>query len=141
MVEKNEEYDKMQLKSIEQMFGVIEVNIPDNYVFNENTKIHVFDCINEKYERITLLTNKYNKYLTNIHPMLRGSALYDIYTGKDIQISQLGEESANEEEESANEGEKSANEEEESGEESDEESGEEEGEENMSLSDISGLEF
>lgn len=141
MVEKNEEYDKMQLKSIEQMFGVIEVNIPDNYVFNENTKIHVFDCINEKYERITLLTNKYNEYLTNIHPMLRGSALYDIYTGKDIQISQLGEESANEEEESANEGEKSANEEEESGEESDEESGEEEGEENMSLSDISGLEF
>ena len=43
MMEKNEEYDNMKIKSIEQIFGVIEVNIPDNYVFNENTTINVFD--------------------------------------------------------------------------------------------------
>jgi hypothetical protein len=151
MVEKNEEYDQMQLKTIEQIFGVIEVNIPDNYVFNENTKIHVFDCVNEKYEKITLLTEKYNEYLTNIHPMLRGSALYDIYTGKDIQILQLGEEGEEEsdgenDEESGEENDEESGEEnnEESGEENNEESGEENNEEsgdedNMSLSDISDI--
>jgi len=152
MMEKNEEYEKMKIKTIEQMFGVIEVNIPDNYVFNENTKIHVFDCVREKYERITLLTDKYNEYLTNIHPMLRGSALYDIYTGKDIQIADLEEEESGEEDDESdeendeesdeeNDEESDKKEEEKSDGENDEESDEEEpGEEDMSLSDISGLE-
>ena len=36
MKTKQEEYKKMPLKSIEQIYGAIEVNIPNKYIYNEN---------------------------------------------------------------------------------------------------------
>jgi hypothetical protein len=40
---KNKEYKKLPVSSIEEIYGVLSVNLKDNYVYNENTKILFMD--------------------------------------------------------------------------------------------------
>ena len=46
--DKNKQYDNLPLKSIEQIYAGIEVNLKDKYVFNENTTVIIFDSIKKK---------------------------------------------------------------------------------------------
>lgn len=83
MSEKEKEYEKLPLKSTEQIFGAIQANLPDDYVYNENTSVFVFDCVKE--ETNVFKPNK--EYLDNIndtHPLARGTFLYDLYNGKQV---------------------------------------------------------
>ena len=78
MKQKLTEYDKIPLQSIDQIYGAIESNISDQYVFNKNTTVFVFDCISESCNRLQLSNDTYTE-LNNIHPISRGSFLYDLY--------------------------------------------------------------
>jgi hypothetical protein len=49
MIEKEKEYSKMPLKNTEQIFGAIDVNIPDVYKYNKETVFVIMDCINKNY--------------------------------------------------------------------------------------------
>ena len=78
MQEKTIEYNKIPLQSIEQIYGSIESNISDKYIFNKNTTIFVMDCISEDCKRLELPEDIYDE-LNNIHPISRGIFLYELY--------------------------------------------------------------
>lgn len=81
MIRKKHEYSKLPLKSIEQIYAGIESNIPDEYVYNNNTNVVIFDTIKENTGYLTLTPEQIN-IINEIHPLCRGTSLYDIYTGK-----------------------------------------------------------
>lgn len=78
MSEKNNSYKKLPLQSPEQIYGAIETNIPDNYVFNENTSIFIFNSHEENCD-IYKLEEDQLKNINNIHPIMRGTFVYDLY--------------------------------------------------------------
>lgn len=75
--EKQKDYDKMPLKSTEQIYGAIEANIPDKYLFNENTTVFVMNCITENCSRMEL-TPDMIKDVNNTHPLGKGMFLYSL---------------------------------------------------------------
>ena len=75
---KKDEYSKIPLQNIEQIYGAIEVNIPDKYVFNNNTTVFVMDCVNEKCERLELSYDTID-LLNNNANIYRGNILYKKY--------------------------------------------------------------
>lgn len=78
MGQKEEDYKKLPLQTIEQMYAAIEVNISDNYIFNENTKIHMYDSVSKK-TNIFKPELKDIEIINNLHSLSRGSFLYDLY--------------------------------------------------------------
>lgn len=78
MKDKTHNYDKLPLQSTEQIYGAIEVNFPDKYVFNENTTVFVMNCIGEKCSRLKLNTEMINK-VNNTHSLGKGTLLYKLY--------------------------------------------------------------
>ena len=79
MAEKNKTYKKLPLQSIEQIYGAIEVNIPDNYIFNKNTSVFILNSIEENSDIIYNISEEQLKTINNINPITRGTFLYDMY--------------------------------------------------------------
>jgi hypothetical protein len=75
MTEKNHEYNKLPLQTTEQIFGAIESNIQDKYVFNENTTVFVMDCIHKKCSRLKL-TPEICEEVNKTHSLGKGTVLY-----------------------------------------------------------------
>lgn len=75
---KQKEYNKMPINTIEQIYATIDINIPDNYVYNENTGFLIFDCITEKTIPFKLTNNELQQ-LNDIHPISQGGWLYKKY--------------------------------------------------------------
>jgi len=44
------EYNKLPVQNIDQIMGILQVNIPEPYVLTENTKVYVVDCVREVNE-------------------------------------------------------------------------------------------
>ena len=72
---KNKEYSKLDLTTPEQIYGCIEVNIPDKYEYSENTKICILDCV-KKETRYMKIKKETAKDLNNVHSISRGAFLY-----------------------------------------------------------------
>jgi hypothetical protein len=81
MTEKEKQYAKMHINSVDQIYTVVEVNIPDEYVFNDNTTILVLDSTQNSTD-IMDLTDKETEEINNILPIYRGTALYDFHKQK-----------------------------------------------------------
>jgi hypothetical protein len=75
---KNKEYTKMPLQNIEQILGVIEINLPDKYIYNQNTKIIIIDSTKELSD-IFDIDSIYLDEINNTHSMAKGSLLYKLY--------------------------------------------------------------
>ena len=75
---KERRYNRLPLKSIRQIYGVIDANIPDNYVFNDNTVVFVMDCVNEKCKRLDINMDTVQD-INKINPNERGTFLYNLY--------------------------------------------------------------
>ena len=75
---KEKEYKKLPLQTPEQIYGAIEVNLPDKYIFNKNTTVFVMDCISEKCGRLEM-TDGICEEINNSHILGRGSVLYEFY--------------------------------------------------------------
>lgn len=78
MKQKKKEYSKLPIHSTEQVYACIESNIPDNYVYNQNTTVFMFDCINERCIPFELNSNDISE-LNDMHPLSRGLFLYNSY--------------------------------------------------------------
>jgi hypothetical protein len=78
MIDKKREYDKLPLQSIEQIYAAIEVNLPDEYQFNERTSIVIFD-IKNKTTNSFKLPSKYISKINKISNLSRGTFLYEKY--------------------------------------------------------------
>jgi hypothetical protein len=77
MKAKNKDYERLPLQTTEQIYGAIEVNIKDNYVFNENTTVFVMNCITEECSRLKLTTEQIRK-VNSSHTLGKGSFLYSM---------------------------------------------------------------
>ena len=80
MNNKEKQYRKLPLKSTEQIFAAIDVNIPTEYEFNKNTIVLVMNCISKNIDLLSLSKKQIN-IINKIHPLCKGTALYDIHTG------------------------------------------------------------
>ena len=78
MKNKQKEYEKLPLKSTEQIYGAIECNFPDEYIYTENTSVFVVDSITNKCT-IYKIPNDQLEYVNDLHPMARGTFIYDLY--------------------------------------------------------------
>jgi len=77
MKEKELQYNKIPVQSVEEIFGILETNIQDKYIFNSKTSVIVMNCITEAYSNITL--DKEDVYeLNKIHPLIKGAYLYSL---------------------------------------------------------------
>jgi hypothetical protein len=77
MDKKNSIYNKMPIQSTEQVFGVLEANIPDKYIFNKNTTVFVMNCIEEKCTRLNITEDDCSQ-VNNCHPLGKGTFLYSL---------------------------------------------------------------
>lgn len=68
-------YSKIPLQTPEELVGVIDINIPDNYTFTERTKVIVIDCIREDCYPYELDKDKIEE-LNSIDTVSRGSELF-----------------------------------------------------------------
>lgn len=75
------EYKKLPLESIEQIFGAIECNFKDTYIYNENTKICIIDSINNT-KSLYKIPVEYIQNVNKEHQILRGTYIYDLYKNK-----------------------------------------------------------
>ena len=79
MAEKQKEYDRLPLQSPEEIYGALDANITDNYVYNSKTSI----CIVNSHTKETVLYKIPEEHLTKINGMntiTRGTFIYDLYT-------------------------------------------------------------
>lgn len=72
---KYKEYDKLPLKTPEEIFACIDVNFQDKYKYNSDTIIMEINCINNtsKYYK---LNDSLIETINNLHSVSRGSYLY-----------------------------------------------------------------
>ena len=78
MIEKEKEYSKMPLKNIEQIFGAIDVNIPDIYKYNKETVFVIMDRINKNYNLYEMPEDEIDT-INSMNNMYRGTYIYDLY--------------------------------------------------------------
>lgn len=78
MVDKNKEYDRLLLKSTEQIYATINVNIPDEYVYNENTQVLIVDNV-RKTNSIFQIPKEELDNINKLHPLAKGTYINDLY--------------------------------------------------------------
>lgn len=81
---KQEEYQKLKLTSVEQIYGCIECNIPETYVYTKNTTVFVFDLENKKADAFMLNKSGSSvlKSLNETDNLCKGSFLYQLWKNK-----------------------------------------------------------
>lgn len=82
MTEKNNMYKKLPLQSTEEIYGAIEANLPDEYVYNDNTAVFILDSINN-VTKLFKIPQKEIKNVNDSHPMVRGTYLYNLYKNQE----------------------------------------------------------
>ena len=81
---KQKQYRKMPVKNIEEIYSILDVNIPLEYKFNEDTVITVIDANNETCN-VFELNSKDISTLNSEDIEERGDILYDIYKNIDVK--------------------------------------------------------
>ena len=81
MSEKKRVYDKLPLQSVEQMYAAIEVNLSDHYTYNSKTSVVVLDPL-KRTSDVLSLTQSQIDLINGLHPLCRGTTIYDIYSKK-----------------------------------------------------------
>lgn len=81
MRKKEKSYSKLPVQSIEQIHGILDVNIPDKYEYNENTTIFIMNCVGEECDKIQLNKEQCDE-VNNMNTLFKGSFIYNIYDNK-----------------------------------------------------------
>ena len=75
--DKYKDYEKLPIKSTEQIFAVIASNLPDEYKYNKNTKILLIDNVSQTMSEHTL-DKKEILNINEITHLARGTYINDI---------------------------------------------------------------
>jgi hypothetical protein len=78
MKKKHKQYAKLPLQTIEQMYAVLEFNIPDKYKFNENSTVMVMNCVDDTCS-IMELTEDERDIVNETDSICRGTELYQLF--------------------------------------------------------------
>jgi hypothetical protein len=76
--EKEVEYSEVDLNTPVKIYAAIEVNIPQKYEFTSNTKVYVFDCVDETRDVIEDIPKDVRIRLNKSDVLLHGNILEDI---------------------------------------------------------------
>lgn len=77
MKEKEKEYKHMHVSSVEQIFGIIDINIPNKYIFNDDTTVFIMDSVKQKCRKVKV-TSKICEVINKTDNISRGSVLYNL---------------------------------------------------------------
>jgi hypothetical protein len=83
MKDKQKEYNKLPVQSIEQIFGVISTNIPCNYTYSNDTTVLVLDCVKELCYPCQV-QEKDLEELNNTDSLSQGTFLYSLYCDNEL---------------------------------------------------------
>jgi hypothetical protein len=81
MRKKNRQYSRLPLQTIEQMYAVIEFNIPDTYRFTNKTTVLVMNCVDETCGSLQLTAEEIRD-INETDSICRGMELYKIFQQK-----------------------------------------------------------
>jgi len=76
MKQKFKEYSKMDVQNIEHMYGIIDINFQDDYVFTDETVVHVWDAVDKMSEEIDAVDLVCLEEINRIDPVSRGLYMY-----------------------------------------------------------------
>ena len=74
---KDKEYKKLPLKSIDQIYGVITTNLPDEYVYTSKTTIVIVDNVEENMKEFKISENEL-KNVNDITHLAKGTYINDL---------------------------------------------------------------
>jgi len=80
IAKKTKMYNKVPLKNLEQMFAAIDINIPDEYIYNENTTVMMINVSSQTCEEFGNLPVELCKELNENISIGRGNILYSYFT-------------------------------------------------------------
>lgn len=72
---KEKQYSKMPVKTLHQIYGILEVNFEDNYIFNKNSNIIFWDCNEKRKYSMKLLDTEISE-INRTASISRGLELY-----------------------------------------------------------------
>lgn len=75
---KEKEYKKLPVSSIDEIYAIITTNIPDEYVYNENTKVLMIDNVNKDCKLVERIPDDKIKHINDISHLARGCYIHDI---------------------------------------------------------------
>ena len=82
MKEKQEEYDQMSVSSVEEIYGIISTNLPDEYVYNENTKVLFIDNVNKECNLVESIQKEEIDNINELTHLARGCYINDLMKKK-----------------------------------------------------------
>jgi hypothetical protein len=81
---KRKEYNKMPLKNIDQIYAAIDVNIKDEYKYNDKTIFYIIDMVNKTNDLFEIPKDEIEN-INELSNLSRGCYVYDLYKdNKDI---------------------------------------------------------
>lgn len=78
---KRADYNNMPVRSPTEIYESIEANIPSHFVYDEDTDIYVWNCIEKQSYKMKLPADMIDQ-LNHTHPFERGMILYEYLSGK-----------------------------------------------------------
>ena len=75
---KEKEYKKLPVSSVEEIYAIISTNIPDEYEYNENTKILLIDNFKKECNLIESIPKEEINNINNLTLLARGCYINDI---------------------------------------------------------------
>ncbi len=78
---KHREYSKLPLSSTQQIYAAIETNIKDKYIYSKDTSVIVLDSIKGSTEIFNIEQDSI-EVVNSLHPIARGTYLYDVLNPK-----------------------------------------------------------
>jgi len=82
MEEKNEEYSEMRIKTVDEMYQVIDEVAPSTYTYNDKTKIYVVDCVNSSNKIFELNEDEISLLNSENDNLEKQQKLFTIYKQK-----------------------------------------------------------
>ena len=79
MYEKEKEYKKLPVSSTEEIYAVITTNIPDEYEYNNKTKVLVIDNVKKESKLIKSIPNDEINNINKLTHMARGCYINDLF--------------------------------------------------------------
>lgn len=76
---KYDSYKRLPFNNTKQIFGAIEANFHDDYVYTKNTKVCIVDSLEETPMTVFNIPKKHIGIINDMNPMTRGTYLYDLY--------------------------------------------------------------
>jgi hypothetical protein len=78
---KQKEYDNLPVNSIDEIYAIINTNIPDEYTYTEKTKVLIMD-MQKKESKLFVLPKDEIDNINQITHLAKGAYIYDLYKSK-----------------------------------------------------------